>query len=455
MTSTLDEHMMDLARAARRARIIRLVRPFQEFGRTEASSGIVIIAAVVLATIAANTPLSDRYEDLITHHFAIELGFFELNTGLKEWVNDALMVIFFFVVGMEIKREVVAGELSGGRKVWVPIAAAAGGMVVPVIIFFAIVQGGEGGDGWAIPMATDIAIAVGVVTLVGSRVPAGLKVMLLAAAIVDDIGAIAVIAVFYTEAIDFGALALVLALLGLTLGMNFYGIRPIPLYAAVGVAAWMATHESGIHPTILGVALGIMTPMRPWYRSSALPDLVQALLDRIRASDSAPSEERGRAEQVGALLTLSDLSEEAISPLDRLEHRLLPWSAFLIVPLFAFVNAGVDLRGGVFEEATSSSLALGVGLGLLIGKPIGITLGAWIAVRMGAELAEGVTWPGVAAIGLIAGIGFTVAIFVTELSFDQEELLTQAKVGIFFASLVAGLLGLLALRVVVPEPHAR
>ena len=455
MSSTLDEHMMDLARAARRARIIRLVRPFQEFGRTEASSGLVIIGTVVLAMIAANTPFSDRYLDLIEHHFAVDLGFFELNTGLKEWVNDALMVIFFFVVGMEIKREVVVGELSGGRKVWVPVAAAAGGMVVPVIIFFAIVGEGDARDGWAIPMATDIAIAVGVVTLVGSRVPAGLKVMLLAVAIVDDIGAITVIAVFYTDSIDVGALALVFALLGLMLGMNFYGIRPIPLYAAVGVAAWIATHESGIHPTILGVALGIMTPLQPWYRSSALPDLAQALLGRIRASESAPSEARAQAERVGALLTLSDLSEEAISPLDRLEHRLLPWSAFAIVPLFAFVNAGVDLRGGAFEDAASSSLTYGVGIGLLVGKPIGVMIGTWIAVKMGAELAEDVTWPGVLAIGFVAAIGFTVALFVTELSFEQEELLTEAKVGIFVASVVAGVLGLIALRALIPAPHSQ
>ncbi len=448
MTRIHDEHTVDAARAARQLRIIRLVRPFQEFSRTEASSGIIVIAAIVAALIAANSPLSDEYVDLIEHRFAIDLGFFELDTGLKEWVNDALMVIFFFVVGMEIKREVVVGELSGGSKVWVPIGAAAGGMIVPVIIFFAIVGGGDAREGWAIPMATDIAIAVGVVTLVGSRVPAGLKVMLLAVAIIDDIGAITVIAVFYTDTIDFGALAIVLGLLGLTLGMNFYGIRPIPLYAAVGVAAWMAIHESGVHPTILGVVLGLMTPTQPWYRSSALPDLVQNLLGRLRASESAPTAEHERGERVGALLTISDLSEESIAPLDRLEHRLLPWSAFVIVPIFAFVNAGVDLG-----ETTASGLAIGVGLGLIIGKPIGFTIGAWIAVRLGAELAEGVTWPGVAAMGLIAGIGFTVALFITELSFEQEGLLNEAKLGILVASAVAGVVGLLALRLTTNLPR--
>ena len=361
------------------------------------------------------------------------------------------MVIFFFVVGMEIKREVVAGELSGGRKVWAPIAAAAGGMIVPVFIFLVLVEGATAREGWAIPMATDIAIAVGVLTLVGSRVPPGLKVLLLALAIVDDIGAIAVIAIFYTDNIDLAALGITVALLALVLLMNFNGIKLVPLYIAVGLAAWMAAHESGVHPTILGVALGLMTPLQPWYRSTALPDLAEALLSRIRARESAPDDDDdAHHERVGALLTLSQLSEQAVSPLDRIEHSLLPWSAFLIVPLFAFVNAGVDLRGGVFEEAASSTLALGVGLGLVLGKPIGATLATWIAVRLGAELPAGVTWPGVAGVGLIAGIGFTVALFVTELSFDDAALLAQAKVGIFIASVVAGLVGLAIMRFLVP-----
>ena len=446
MTTPIDETMLNAARAARRERIYRLVRPFQEFSQTEASSGIAIVIAVIFAMIAANTPLSDLYGDFIDYHIAIDLGFFHLDTGLKHWVNDGLMVIFFFVVGLEIKREVVAGELAGGRKVWAPVAAAAGGMIVPVIIFLAIVDDPAARQGWAIPMATDIAIAVGVITIVGSRVPAGLKVLLLALAIVDDIGAIAVIAVFYTENIDLTALGLTVGLLVLVFLMNVNGIKLVPVYVVVGLFAWMTAHESGIHPTILGVALGIMTPMQAWYRSAALPDLVEALVRRIRASEAEPDEERARHDRVGSLLTLSGLSEQAISPLDRIEHRLLPWSAFLVVPLFAFANAGVDLRGGALEEAASSSLAWGVGLGLLIGKPIGVTLATWIAVKLGAELPAGATWSGVFAVGLIAGIGFTVALFVTELSFEQEALLTQAKVGIFVASVAAGILGLLILQ---------
>ena len=446
-----EEHALDAARAVRRARIVRLVRPVREFMQIEASSGIVIVIAVIAAMVAANTPLSDDYLELIHHEIALELGFFDLHASVVEWVNDGLMVIFFFVVGMEIKREVVVGELSGGSKVVVPIAAAAGGMIVPVIIFFLLVDDPIARDGWAIPMATDIAIAVGVVTLVGSRVPSGLKVMLLAVAVVDDIGAIAVIAIFYTDEVSLSAMALVAALIALMFAMNFYGIRRVTLYFAVGILAWMAMHETGVHTTILGVILGVMTPMNPWYRSGAVPDLVQSLLDRTRAAESAPSEERARDERVGAMLTLSDISQEAIGPLDRIEHQLLPWSAFVVVPIFAFVNAGVDLRGGALDEALTSNLTYGIGLGLLIGKPVGFAIGTWIAVRLGAEAAQGVTWVGVVAMGIIAGIGFTVALFVTELSFEQEELLTDAKVGIFFASVAAAALGLLILRM-IPAP---
>ncbi len=445
MTTPIDETALNAARAARRERIYRLVRPFQEFGQTEASSGIVIIISVVVAMIAANTFLAEYYYDFSHYHIAIDLGFFHLDTGLQHWVNDGLMVIFFFVVGLEIKREVVAGELAGGRKVWAPVAAAAGGMIVPVLVFFAIVDDPTARQGWAIPMATDIAIAVGVITVVGTRVPTGLKVLLLALAIVDDIGAIAVIAVFYTEDINLTALGLTVGLLAFAYLMNINGIHLMPLYVVIALIAWMTTHESGIHPTILGVALGIMTPMQAWYRSAALPDLIEALVRRIRDDERDPDAEHRHHRRVGDLLTLSEISEQAISPLDRIEHRLLPWSAFLVVPLFAFINAGVDLRGGVLEEAATSSLAWGVGLGLLIGKPIGVTIATYIAVRLGAELPAGVTWLGVFAIGLIAGIGFTVALFVTELSFEAELLLTQAKVGIFVASVLAGVIGLVML----------
>ena len=455
MELVLDEYTLNRARAERRQRIIRLVRPFQEFSRTEAASGVVILIAVALALIAANTPLSDPYQRLLHHHVGIDFGFFAVDEGLKEWIDETLMVIFFFVVGMEIKREIVYGELSGGRKVWVPVAAAIGGMVAPALVFFAIVTDADARQGWAIPMATDIAIAVGVMALLGSRVPAGLKVLLLALAIVDDIGAIAVIAIFYTADINFTALGMAAGGLGLIVAMNFFGIRLIPLYAAVAFGSWMAMHESGVHATLLGVVLGLLTPLQSWYRSNVFADIARALADRIRSADDIEDEMEAHERRVSSLLTLSNLSDGAVSPLDRIEHKLLPWSAFVVVPLFAFANAGVDLRGGAFADAASSSLALGVSLGLLAGKPLGVLAATWIAVRLGADLPAGVTWPGIAAIGLIAGIGFTVALFVTDLSYTDVQMLTQAKVGIFIASVTAALLGLIVLWRTSPAPPPR
>ena len=390
MSTPLDDATLNQARAERRARIIRLVRPLQEFMHTEAASGIAIISAVVFALIGANTPLSELYGEFVHYHIAVDVGFFHLDTDLKHWVNDGLMVLFFFVVGMEIKREVVAGELSGGRKVWAPIAARRRGHDRPRRHLPGHRRGRHSPRGLGDPDGDrhrHRRRRPDACRIAGS---AGLKVLLLALAIVDDIGAIAVIAIFYTDNIDLAALGITVALLALVLLMNFNGIKLVPLYIAAGLAAWMAAHESGVHPTILGVAMGLMTPLQPWYRSAALPDLAEALLSRIRAREAAPDDDAAaHHERVGALLTLSELGEQAVSPLDRIEHRLLPWSAFLIVPLFAFVNAGVDLRGGAFEEAASSTLALGVGLGLLLGKPIGATLGAWIAVRLGAELPGG------------------------------------------------------------------
>ena len=449
------DHLTNVAQARRRTRAVRFVRPLQEFARFEAAGGLVIIGAVVLALIAANTGLSGRYNDLVNYELALDLNFFSVEGDLHFWINDVAMVLFFFVVGLEIKREIVVGELSSFRRLATPLAAALGGVIVPVLIFVLIVDDPIAREGWAIPMATDIAIAIGIVSLLGSRVPVGLRVLLLAVAIIDDIGAISVIAVFYTDSLDLNALALVIGLLGLIWILNQVGVRPIAIYVALGAIAWGAIHESGIHPTILGVTLGLMTPWRPWFRTPVVPDLLDRGMHRLRDAVNAPTPETEHGQEVGALLTIAETSLESVSPLDRLEHTLLPWSAFVVVPIFAFVNSGVDLRGGVLEDAASSSVALGVGLGLLIGKPIGFMLGAWLAVRFGATLPEGATWLGVMAMGVIAGIGFTVAIFVTELSYTDELLLIDAKVGILFASLFAGIAGLVLLRIISRSPRSQ
>ncbi|MDA0256890.1 MAG: Na+/H+ antiporter NhaA [Chloroflexi bacterium] len=449
----LGDALIDPRQAMRQAQLRRFARPAERFIRTEVAGGIVIIIAVVVALVWANSPWSDSYLDLLDVHLALDVGLWEFNEPLHLWINDAAMVLFFFLVGMEIKREAVIGELSSPRKLVVPMVGAAGGMVVPVLIFLLIVDGADARSGWAIPMATDIAIALGVVTLLGSRVPSGLKVLLLGVAVVDDIGGVLVIAVFYTESLDFGALLLAGGVLVTLALFNRYGVRAIYIYVALGAVGWAATVQSGVHPTIFGVILGLMTPWRPWFHPAGFLGVAEKLLQRFRLGHEAPEKHFGREHEVEALRSLATLSTETVAPLDRLEHSLLPWSAFIVVPVFAFANAGVDLRGGALEAALSSSLGLGVGLGLVLGKPIGVTLGIWLSVRMGATLPTGVTWPQVVAMGMVAGIGFTVALFITELSYPidvlgagvAEDLLREAKVGILLGSLLAALVGGLVL----------
>ena len=429
-------------------RQIRLVRPVQRFLRTESAGGIVLLINAVLALILANSPLSDYYHDILDYHVAVDLGFYEVNESLHFWINDAAMVIFFFVVGMEIKREMVLGELASMRRVMVPAAAAAGGMIAPVLIFFAIVNGTDARDGWAIPMATDIAFAVGVLVLLGPRIPTGLMVMLLAMAIVDDLAAITVIAVFYTDTIDVNALGIVAGLLVLVYTLNRVGMWYVPVYFIIGGFAWLAMLQSGVHPTIVGVLLGLMTPWRSWHRPEEFPDIAAPVLERLRPHADEDEAHLDREQRVDALLQIAEVGRQAVSPLDRLERALQPPVAFVIVPFFALANAGVELSMDTLGDVFTSSLTWGVALGLLLGKPIGVTLGIWLAVKAGARLPLGVTWMGIFGMSLLGGIGFTVSLFVTELSFEAEALLTDAKVAILLASALAGTLGYLTLRVV-------
>ncbi len=429
-------------------RQIRLARPIQRFIRTEAAGGIVLLVGAVLALVWVNSPWSDSYHELFEHHLSFDLGFYSVDETLHFWINDAAMVIFFFLVGMEIKREIVVGELASVRRMVVPAAAAIGGMVVPVAIFFALVSSSEAREGWAIPMATDIAFAVGILVLVGSRIPTGLKVLLLAMAIVDDLGAIAVIAIFYTDAIDWNAIGIVAALLVLTYTLNRFGMWYIPVYFVIGGFAWMAMLQSGVHATIVGVLLGLMTPWRSWHRPEDFPAIAEPVLDRLQAHTDQSEAHLDREERVEALLAISEVGQKTVSPLDRLEHSLQRPVAFVVVPIFALANAGVELTPSTLDDVFTSSLTWGVTLGLLLGKPIGVTLGVWLAVRAGAALPLGVTWGQVVGMSLLGGIGFTVSLFVTELSFESEALLTDAKVGILLASALAGGLGFFLLRLV-------
>ncbi len=433
------------------------IRPLMRFTRIEAASGMVLLAAALLALAWANAPFGETYREFWETHLAIDVGPFEFAESLKDLVNDALMVIFFFVVGLEIKRELVVGELRDPKKAALPAIAALGGMIVPALIYTAFVagSGGEASQGWAIPMATDIAFSVGVLSLLGSRVSIGAKLFLLALAIADDIGAITVIAVFYTSDLALGWLGAGLVGLALILVAQRVNIRSIPFYVLVGVIVWFFIFESGVHATLAGVALGVMTPARPLYRDDDFYRRSRVVLDRYQMNAASP-QRRERLDHDA--LELAAVARESVAPLDRLEHMLLPWSSFVVVPLFALANAGVrfvDFESGI-GAAIRSPIALGVGFGLLAGKLVGITIATWLAVRFGlGKLPKRTGWSQIVGLGALAGIGFTVSLFVTELAFEAEALGDAAKIGIFMGSAVAGVVGYVLLRRAGMTPQER
>jgi Na+:H+ antiporter, NhaA family len=416
------------------------VRPFHRFSQIEAASGLALLVATAVALIWANSPLADSYHHLFEEvHLEFSLGPIHLEESLGRFINDGLMAVFFFVVGLEIKRELVLGDLSNPRAAALPVVAALGGMLVPALIYIAFNAGGtEAARGWGIPMATDIAFAVGVISLLGRRVPAGGKLFILALAIADDIGAIAVIAVFYTT--DLRSLWLVGAVAGLAAMWlaQRAGVRSLVFYVPFALFVWFATLESGVHATLAGVILGLLTPARALYSATELDTKARMILDTYPIGDTVLDEERADHEAI----LLAEIANESVAPLNRLERRLLPWSSFVIVPLFALANAGVSFSGTPLGGILVNPVALGVGLGLFLGKPIGITLFAWLAVRTGiGRLPPHTTWSHVVGLGSLAGIGFTVSLFVTGLAFTSDEFTGVAKIGIFAGSLLAGLVG--------------
>lgn len=436
--------------ATRRARMEQFVRPVQAFMHTQASSGIVLLFATAQALVWANSPWSGSYHDLLDHQLGFDLGFYAVTKSFHAVVNDGAMAVFFFVVGLEIKREISVGELRTIRRLIVPLGAALGGVAVPALLFVAI-AGGQAGEreGWGIPIATDIAFAMGVLALLGPRISSGLKTLLLAIAIVDDIAAIVVIGIFYSSSVTLAPLAIAFGMVLLALLAQQIGLWWIPLYVVFGIIAWFAVLESGIHPTIVGVVFGLITPWRAWYRAEGFTDLATGLVDRVRRLDvAATNGEAAHARRTDALFGLSSLSLSSLSPLDRLEHELHPLVAFGIVPLFALANAGVALGGDAVTTAVTSTLGWGIALGLVLGKPAGIVLGTWVVVRVfGARLPIGVDWRSLVGLGMLGGIGFTVSLFITELAFADETLRTSAKLGIIAASAASGLGGYFWLRI--------
>ena len=346
-----------------------VVRPVQRFLNTEASSGLLLLGAALLGICWANSPWGDTYERVWLTRLAIDLGPWRLAGDLRHLINDGLMAIFFFVVGLEIKRELVSGELRDPRTAALSFFGAVGGMAVPALIYVLVNLGGEGARGWGVPMATDIAFAVGVLAIAGRGLPAGLKLFLLSLAIVDDIGAIAVIALFYSQGISMPALAAAAGLVVAIVTLKRSHVRAIAVYLILGVAVWLAVYRSGIHATIAGVVLGLLTPAVPFYTSKGVSDEAREVADRT------PQELEPSDAEAAEWLGLAAIAREAVSPLARLEHLLHPWTSLVIVPLFALANAGVDLSGSALARGLSSRVTLGIVLGLVAGKIAGITLG--------------------------------------------------------------------------------
>ncbi|MGH0034092.1 MAG: Na+/H+ antiporter NhaA [Myxococcota bacterium] len=422
--------------------IHRITVPIAHFLHIEAASGGVLLACTAIALMMANSDWSAAYLSFWKTPVGFGFGDFQVSHSLKHWINDGLMAVFFFVIGLEVKREIAIGELGSLRKAALPVAGALGGMIVPAGIYLVLQSGQPGQAGWGIPMATDIAFVVGCLAVLGSRVPHGLRVMLLSLAIVDDIGAILVIAIGYTSSIDTEALILGAAGIAIVAVMARLGVRSFAVYTAVGALTWFGFHESGIHATIAGVILGLMTPPQPRVGQP----LLRNILDRAIEGQALGrwDDPVGRADR---LSQFRQATLQAVSPLEYVEHRLHPWVGFVIMPVFALANAGVPLD----PRSLADPVAFAVAAGLMLGKPLGIVAFVFVAVRLGiAQLPVGLGWGSIVGGGVLAGIGFTMALFISELALGPD-LLDAAKIGVFAASALSMLLGLGVLALTLPQ----
>jgi NhaA family Na+:H+ antiporter len=419
--------------------------PFQKFVKIESLSGILLFGSMILALVLANSPLSERFLSIWQFKMGISTSGFELVKPLILWINDGLMAVFFFVIGLEIKRELMIGELNSFRKASFPLLAALGGMLVPVAIFFLVIQGNETRSAWGVPMATDIAFALAILRLLGNRVPIGLKVFLTAFAIVDDLGAVMVIALFYSGTLKWVLLGSAFLLLALLFLLSNRGIYHKVIYFIFGIVVWYLFLKAGIHPTIAGVLMAFTIPIRRQIGVDTYVQKLKTIVDNITRNEDGSTPLLTKA-QIQEIDNLEDWTEDVQSPLQHLEHKLHNWVAYLIMPLFAMANSGVILgAGGKLDFNLTSAIFIG----LVAGKLLGITLLSWLGIKLGlAELPEGVSFRQIIGIAMLAGVGFTMSIFVANLAFfNQDPLLESAKVGILAGSATAGLAGYLFLRV--------
>ena len=423
---------------------------FQRFLHSQVTGSLILIATTVIALVWANSQWGDFYYDLSHTYLGVHFGDWSFQLTLSHWIKDGLMAIFFFVVGLEIKREIVVGELSTVDKAMLPVCAALGGAIVPAGIYFLVNPSGEAAAGWGIPMATDIAFALGVLSMFGSRVPLGLKVFLTALAIADDLLAVAVIAVFYTPELDVGILLYGLIPLGIMIALSRAGVRATWIYALLAFLVWLDVLGSGVHATIAGVLVAMVIPVRPAINPAEFTEMTSDLLTKIIGQDNSldalihDSARREKLEQLGLAV------EDAIPPAIALENSLHPLQAFVILPLFALFSAGVAFSPENLA-GFPSGVELGVILGLVVGKPLGVLIASWLVIKFaGVKLVE-VTLPQLVGAGCLAGIGFTMSIFIGELAFTTDAMIDQAKLGILIASVAAGVIGAITLHFVLPR----
>ena len=434
----------------------RILTPLEEFIHRQTTSGILLMICAVIALIIANSPLHESYEHFLHEQLAISFGGKYFSLSIHHWINEALMAMFFFIMGLELKRELMVGELSSPSQALLPIMAAIGGMLIPALGYFIFNTSGPDAKGWGIPMATDIAFAIGALSLLGPRIPKNLITFLIALAIVDDLGAVAVIALFYTAEIDQIALFYAVVLTFVLLSFNLGGVRrPLP-YAAVGILLWTAMLASGIHATIAGIVVAFVIPIRPKFEAKTFIERVenanQKMQKSISENDDIIHNNRFRA----LVMSLGDGVNLVQAPAQRLEHSLHLPVAYLVIPIFALANAGIPIEFAEFGQAISSPITLGVLCGLLLGKPLGVVGFTWITLKMGwAKLPEGLNMRHVLGVGLLAGIGFTMSIFIADLGFaGKPDELLAAKTGILLASAIAGFTGFFWLRANTEKPQA-
>lgn len=430
----------------------QLMRPFQRFSQKEAASSFLLLSATVIALVWANSSYSTLYYSFLHTELSLLLGAISISRSLIHWINDGLMAFFFFIVGLEIKREILVGELASFRKTFLPAAAALGGMLFPALIFLLINHGTPAVHGWGIPMATDIAFALGALAVLGRRIPLGLRVFLSAFAIADDLGAVLVIALFYTKTISWNHLLVSLIFIGGLALANFLWIRRTLVYALLGLGLWISILGSGIHATVSGIVVAMFIPARGKYDTDRFIMEVGKFMNEFQCEPSGCGHSvLLNQRHLNAVQSIELAAHHAETPLQRLEHSLHPWVAFAVVPLFALGNAGLILKGMNIREALMSPLTLGVVISLFLGKPLGIMLSSYLAVKTGlASLPAGVKWPHIIGAGMLGGIGFTMSLFIMSLSFTGDGLLVHAKLGILAGSLFSGVMGLAFLRVTSP-----